>query len=210
MTPWTEISLNDYESHMNSPEIGQATYLAETMGELARIIQPQRVAVIGCAGGNGFDQLRHAGVEQLIGIDINNDFCDVAFDRFGEQFEHLEIMTADFCDETCQFEPVQFLFAGLFLEYVDLATAIAKCAESIIAGGYFGAVIQLPSETIAEISPSPYSESLQPLESILTLVDPDLFEQIAEENGFTCLDSRIDTLPSGKSFKLFLCQKKEV
>lgn len=206
MTPWIKIPLNDYESHMNLPEIGQASYLAETMGELARIISPQAVAVIGCAGGNGFDTLKEAGVELLIGIDINNDFCDAAFDRYGEQFEHLEIMTADFCDETCQFEQVQFLFAGLFFEYVDLEQAIQKCSEQIVSGGYFGAVIQLPCDTIAEISPSPYSESLEQLGSIMNLIDPDQFNQIAIQNGFSLLDSRIDTLESGKSFKLFLFQ----
>jgi len=206
MTPWTQIPLNDYESHMNLPEIGQASYLADTMGELAQMIQPQTVAVIGCAGGNGFDQLKESGVEHLIGIDINNDFCDIAFDRYGEQFEHLEIMTADFCDETCEFDPVQFLFAGLFFEYVDLQRAIKKCAEQIVSGGYFAAVIQLPCDTIAEISPSPLSETLSQLSSIMNLIDPVQLEQIAAESGFTLLDSRIDTLESGKSFKLFLFQ----
>lgn len=206
MNAWATIPLHEYESHMNHPQIGQAEYLAEKMGELARLIQPQSVAVIGSAGGNGFDQLQEAGVEFLIGIDINNDFCDVAFERYGEQFEHLEIMTADFCDESCLFEQVQFLFAGLFFEYVDPEVALAKCAEQIVPQGYFGAVIQLHSDSIPEISPSPYADSLNCLSAIMNLIDPVQFENSAKECGFSLLDSRVDTLESGKSFKLFLFQ----
>ncbi len=208
MNPWTTIPLNDYESHMNLPEIGQAEFLAGTMVAMIQAISPESVAVIGCAGGNGFDQIKECGVEHLIGIDINNDFCDVAFDRYGETFDHLEIMTADFCDESCQFDPVDFLFAGLLFEYVDCETAIKRCSEQVVSGGYFGAVIQLHCETMAEISPSPFTETLGVLSSIMTLVDPQFFEQIACDYGFTVVSNQTVELVSGKSFQVFLFQNR--
>ncbi len=209
MNPWLQISLKDYESHMNYPDVAQAAYLADTLGELAQIVQPHTVAVVGSAGGNGFDKLAMARVEKVVGIDINNDFCDVAFERYGEMFDHLEIITADFCDETCQFDPVQFIFGGLFFEYVDFQVALKKCFEQIVCGGYFAAVIQLHSEEMPEISLSPYSKTLEQLSSIMNLIEPKQFTDTAVEYGFTVLDSRIDTLDSGKSFVLFLFQKSE-
>lgn len=71
MNPWLEIPLADYEGHMALPEVAQAAYLADTLERLVKDHAPQSVAVIGCAGGNGFDRLARTKVPRVVGADIN-------------------------------------------------------------------------------------------------------------------------------------------
>lgn len=53
--PWLAIPLADYEGHMALPAVGQARMLADLFESLLREFLPQSVAIIGCAGGNGFE-----------------------------------------------------------------------------------------------------------------------------------------------------------
>jgi hypothetical protein len=55
--PWLKVPLADYESHMNSAGVEQSAALSELFaGALARC-QPESVAVIGIAGGDGLDHI---------------------------------------------------------------------------------------------------------------------------------------------------------
>jgi hypothetical protein len=55
--PWFDIPLEDYESHMSLPTVGQGQLIARQMEDLVLEHEPASVAVIGCAGGNGFERL---------------------------------------------------------------------------------------------------------------------------------------------------------
>ena len=66
--PWLAIPLADYEGHMASPAVGQAEMLADEFEALLKSHAPTAVALVGCAGGNGFDKAARAGVTRLVGI----------------------------------------------------------------------------------------------------------------------------------------------
>ena len=53
--PWLTIPLADYEAHMALPQVGQARLLADLFAAELRVGSPSSVAVLGCAGGNGFE-----------------------------------------------------------------------------------------------------------------------------------------------------------
>ena len=54
---WLTIPLSDYEGHMWMPSIGQADMLSSQFASLLAEFSPASVAVIGSAGGNGFDRV---------------------------------------------------------------------------------------------------------------------------------------------------------
>jgi len=64
-SPWLDIPLADYEGHMSVPGVGQAEMLASQFAELLEKWSPASAAVIGCAGGNGFDRLRVEVTERV-------------------------------------------------------------------------------------------------------------------------------------------------
>ena len=69
--PWLSIPLEDYEGHMALPDVRQAKMLSNEFEELLRTYSPLSAALIGCAGGNGFEEAHRAGVRCAVGLDIN-------------------------------------------------------------------------------------------------------------------------------------------
>ncbi len=54
---WLDIPLADYESHMALPYVAQAQLLSDLFAEALQELSPESVALLGCAGGNGFEAL---------------------------------------------------------------------------------------------------------------------------------------------------------
>jgi len=65
--PWLDIPLGDYEAHMALPAIGQSQLIADQLDILVRTYAPSSVAILGCAGGNGFERLIDTSVSRLVG-----------------------------------------------------------------------------------------------------------------------------------------------
>ena len=55
--PWLDIPLADYEAHMALPSVGQAALLGDLFAATVEAHRPESVALIGCAGGNGFERI---------------------------------------------------------------------------------------------------------------------------------------------------------
>ena len=59
--------------------------LADQLEGLLARHEPTSVALVGCAGGNGFVQAAEAGVSRLVRIDINPQYVADAQARFGDR-----------------------------------------------------------------------------------------------------------------------------
>lgn len=90
--PWLTIRLEDYEGHMAMPDVGQAKMLANEFGELLETYAPASVALIGCAGGNGFEEAARAGVTRLVGRHINPIYIANATARYAGRELGLETL----------------------------------------------------------------------------------------------------------------------
>ena len=66
--PWLTIPLADYEAHMALPQVGQAQLLADLFAAELHARSPSSVAVLGCAGGNGFE--RAPSTLRVVGVDV--------------------------------------------------------------------------------------------------------------------------------------------
>jgi SAM-dependent methyltransferase len=202
-TAWLDIPLADYEGHMALPTVGQAQLLAGLLGELIREKQPQSVAVIGCAGGNGFEHLAGSAVQRAVGVDINPEYLERARERYKEAFPALELYVADIQSGDVIFDPVDLIYAALILEYVDLKATLPVLRRHCRARGVLATLIQLPHCSLEQVSPSPYT-SLKKLGPLLQLVASDDLVREAASAGFELEAMRTLATAAGKEFVLHL------
>jgi len=64
--PWLHVPLDDYESHMCLPAVGQAQMIADQLDRALLRWAPASIAVIGCAGGNGLEKIEGRTVERIV------------------------------------------------------------------------------------------------------------------------------------------------
>jgi SAM-dependent methyltransferase len=194
-SPWLTIPLEDYERHMALPHVAQAQLLRELLAKALRERAARSVAVLGCAGGNGFDCVP-SSVERIVGVDINAEYVAAAHRRFGAQ-RPLELHVADLDREMPSFVAVELVFAALLFEYVAPANVLPAIAERLTPGGTLLAVLQLPSAS--NVTPSPY-DSLGSLAAVLELVPPEDLASAASRAGLTQRAAEIAVAAGGKRF----------
>ena len=201
LNPWLKVPLEDYERHMDLPEIGQAMMLNEAMAQAVRAFRPQSVAIAGCAGGNGIVRIATMGVNRIAGIDVNAEYLAAVHRRLGSWMPGLELHLADIQAGVPDCAPVDLVFAGLILEYVEVAATLQVLRTLCAPGGTLVIVLQRASENKPAVSKSPYT-SLQALASVLQLRDPDAVTAAALLAGFTEHSRRSEVLDSGKAFEI--------
>ena len=123
--PWLDVPLADYEGHMALPGIEQAQLLSDIFAGVLAKFSPRSVAVIGCAGGNGFDRIPPA-ISRVVGVDLNPRFVAEIEARFRDRIENLELMVGDIQSHEVSFAPVDLIFLGLILEYVNVESVMAR------------------------------------------------------------------------------------
>lgn len=195
--PWLEIPLADYEGHMASPNVGQSRLIADELEALVRTYSPASVAVIGCAGGNGFDRLSGTSATRVVGVDINPAYIEQARERYAGA----ELYVADIESAELLFEPVDLVYVALVLEYVDTGRAMSTLRRHCKQGSVLAVLAQLPHETLAHVSPSPYV-SLQKLEPRMRLVAREVIQGQALQAGFVLERSRVVAAAGGKNFSV--------
>lgn len=198
--PWLDIPLADYERHMALPHVGQAQLLSKLFEETLRRYRPRTLALLGCAGGNGLEHVAAAGVQRVVGVDINEDYIACARARFGDRIAGLELFVGDMETDEFDFLPVELAYAGLLFEYVDVRRTLARIHSMLRPGGILVAVLQLPSEA-ASVTPSQF-RSLESLSSLMRLVAPEDFQRHALASGFDPISARIEEVKGGKQFLL--------
>ena len=197
--PWLDIPLADYEAHMALPTVGQSQLMADELEGLVRRHAPTSLAVIGCAGGNGFDRLSGTSVARVVGVDINAAYIEQARRRYVGQIPGLELYVADVESAGVLFEPVDLVYVALVLEYVDTARAVRAIRRHCKPGSVLAVLLQLPHEELAHVSPSPYT-SLQRLGPRMQLVAPEALQEHVRQAGFAAECSRTVAATGGKRF----------
>jgi SAM-dependent methyltransferase len=199
--PWLDIPLADYEAHMALPAIGQSLLIAEQLEILIRAHSPRSVAVIGCAGGNGFDRLIDTTVERVVGVDINPNYIEAVRRRYAGRISLLDLHIADIQSAAPLFEAVDLIYVALVLEYVDPPKTMSALWRHCKPGGVLALLSQLPHESMSHVTPSPYS-SLRSLAPAMRLVAPEDTRELAKQAGFSPERSSPILSAGGKRFGL--------
>jgi len=199
--PWLSIPLADYEAHMELPQVAQAQLLSDIFGRLLREHAPRSAAVIGCAGGNGFERVDPAVTTRVVGVDLNANYLERARTRFAERLPGLELIAGDIQDGDLQVAPVELVYAALVLEYVDLEIALPRLRAWVAAAGLLATVIQLPSASTAPVTPSPYA-ALGALAPAMRLADAGQVAGLAGRAGMREVARSVERAAGGKEFLL--------
>lgn len=199
--PWLNIALSDYEAHMALPEVGQAQMVADVFAGQLDMRRPGSLAVIGCAGGNGFDRIAPEITRRVVGVDLNGRYLEEVRGRYAATFEQLELVEADIQAAAGAFAPVDLIYAALVLEYVEVEPVVMQLSAMLNSGGTLVTVVQLPDANLPAVTPSPHA-SLQALEAVMHFVDPKDLRISAEFAGLRQIASAQQRTPSGKQFQV--------
>jgi len=199
--PWLNIPLADYEGHMALPYVAQAKLLSDVFADALKIFSPQSVAVLGCAGGNGFDRISSQITKRVVGIDINPEYIHDTRKRFNDRLPALELFAGDIQTDVFGFLPVDLVFGSLLFEYVDVDVVLVNIRSMLTASGKMVTVVQLPNTGIPEVTPSPFT-SMRALSSAMRLVPPEILERLAAVQGFELIGSRVVESAGGKLFQV--------
>src|SRR5262245_38165201 len=197
--PWLEIAIADYEAHMALPSVGQAQLLGTVLQRTVAQFRPCSLAILGVAGGNGLECLERGLVRRVVALDFNPDYLALCSRRYAASFTEFEPVLHDLSQGPPGITPVECVFAGLVLEYVCVEAFCGYLASLLTTGGSFAALLQLPSPTLPEVSPSPFT-SLTRLESAFSFVDPAILNDALSTCGFSRIVNDRYDLASGKSF----------
>lgn len=197
--PWLNVPLDDYEDHMSLPAVGQAQMIAEQLDRALERWAPTSIAVIGCAGGNGLENIVGKTVQHIVAVDVNPDYIERVRTRYAQRLQGLELVCADVQSESLTYGPVDFTYAALVFEYVGVLPALRTLRRNSRPNAGLTAVLQLPHLAMPAVSPSPY-KSLGSLASAMTLVAPETLRHAAADVGFAAAHSTIIELSSGKRF----------
>jgi hypothetical protein len=132
-------------------------------------------------------------------VDLNPQYVEKTRMRHARRLPSLELLCADVQSESLNYGPVDFTYAALVFEYVDIASALRTLKRNSRPGAPLTTVLQLPHAAMPSVSPSPY-QSLGSLASLVNLVAPEDFHSAARKAGFACADAATVELPSGKQF----------
>ncbi len=200
--PWLDIPLADYERHMALPDVAQAAFLADLFERALGHGSPESVAVLGCAGGNGFERIDPHVTSRVVGVDINPTYIAAAQERYQQRLPGLELIVADLQrDELYNVPPVDLVFAALLFEYVDTDFVLKTVHHLLKPTGRLVTVLQLSQTDAPIVTPSPFVR-LQSLSSCLRLVPPEFLRERAVTHGLVEVASERLTAHGGKSFQL--------
>jgi len=205
--PWLDIPLDDYEGHMAWPQVAQARLLADVFKGMLEQHRPRSVAVLGCAGGNGLEGITADVTERVVAVDINPVYVERLRARYKARIPGLEICVADIQTMEAAFRPVELVFAGLVLEYVDVGAVLQRVRSSLVAGGVLRTVVQLPHPAAAAVTESPFP-SVRALAAVMRLVPPLQLRDLAGRHGYTEIESRAEECPGGKQFQVQTFRKQ--
>ena len=202
--PWLDIPLQDYEGHMNSPDVAQLAALADLFDETLTYCRPESVAILGIAGGNGLDRIDLHITKRVVGIDILSAYLDAIRARYPQL--PLTLHCFDLEQGTLNEKSVALVHAALIFEHAGTGQCLQSAASLVAHGGHLAVVLQLPSSTQANVSPTQFKTMLS-LANQFQLVDHANLQQSLESIGFALQHQTRRDLPAGKALWLGIFKK---
>jgi SAM-dependent methyltransferase len=186
---------------MGSPGVRQLEFLSRVFGQLMTEYAPESLLLLGCATGNGLERVDPGRTRKLVALDINPEYLEVCRKRHGERIPGLDLVCEDFASFDLEAASIDFVYAALFLEYVDPESAMRKISLWLKPDGILAVVLQMPHRSGDNVSETDYA-SVKALEPAIRLVNPAVLERLVREHGFSEVRSARETLASGKEFFL--------
>jgi SAM-dependent methyltransferase len=207
--PWLQISADDYEKHMSSPNVAQLQLLSDIFANALTEYSPDSVGVLGCTAGYGFERLINSNVGTVVGIDINLTYLAECKAWFIEDVQNLNLICADLNEFELVDSAFDLIHAALIFEYIDVDKLLLKISNWLKPNGVLIVVLQLPGKTASPVSDTE-NESIKLLNSIMKLVSLEEFNKTINSCGLIEVNSYVHKIFSGKSFYVGSYRKKVI
>ncbi len=205
--PWLDIPLADYEQHMDAPAVAQAAMLADRLHELVDACAPLSLALLGSAGGNGLDRVNPSVTRRMVAVDLNADYLETCRARYGTRFASFEPVHCDLSSGLPFTQPVELVYVGLILEYLNVDAFLEYAPLLVTEGGRISFVFQDPDRQQGAVTSSGVT-SVQALKSAHIPVNvTELIDRLLAQ-GMVVEDRRGVATAPGKSFTLLTVRKR--
>lgn len=193
--PWEEISLSDYENHMQLDSVMQLQNMNQMMKGQFDAYPVSSVMVLGIAGGNGLEHIDKSKYQKLYGIDINTEYLKAVEERYSDISEILECIQVDLIDETNKLPNAELLVANLLIEYIGY-DCFQKAVEHVCPK-YVSCIIQINADG-NWVSDSPYIHVFDDLDKVHHQMEENLLIQAMKDIGYNLITQTESLLPNGK------------
>lgn len=184
---------------MSSPAVSQLGFLNGVFEKLMKRYCPRDLAVPGCTTGNGFEHIDFMITKRVVAIDINPEYLEIVRKRYARMSNVIETICADVNADGLEPGSFDLVHCALLFEYVDPAVTLGTITRWLKPSGLVSVVLQLEDEVHGKVTETPFM-SLNRLESVMRLVDPAGFGEIAAGNGLKLQWEETVPLPTGKRF----------
>lgn len=192
---WLGVELRDYERHVELEYVGQAAAIRSCLAGAIEERRPKSLLYLGCAGGNGLEAA--AGVERVVGVDLNQRYLDTAAQRY----PNAEFLCWDLNDGAPHIPPVDLIFGALILEFVASVEALLRgLASRVNPSGHLVALLLGTHGDAPAILPSPYRAALAGVGAEYSSIARDEIVEMARAAGWGLAAERTLELPSRKYF----------
>ena len=199
--PWLSIPLEDYERHMSHHLVGQSLLLNSLTKKYLDDIKPETAVFLGIAGGNGLEHIDKNITRRVYGIDINPEYLNMTFKRYGSAIASLQLVNLDIVKQSETICKADFVWAALVLEYTGIDKALEFCTNNIHKAGHL--IISIQSNNNKEsVSPTGI-DSIKKAGEIFSIVNPEDLERKAVEAEYRLIGKEENILPNGKSIITF-------
>ena len=198
MSHWVNVPLADYEGHMSATGVEQLAPLADLFRDALAQTNPESVAILGIAGGNGLEHINPATTTRTVGIDINPEYLEVVAQRH-PSLQALELHHHDLAPKPIDIPPVDLVHAALVFEHAGTGQCLENALKLLNPTAHLSVVLQLPSAKQTGVAPTPYP-SIQSLKETFQHIDPAWLVETLAPRGLHLEHEARHPLPSGKAF----------
>lgn len=200
MNVWSQISLEDYETHMSHKTVMQAQLLSSILSEKLNLYKPKSMSIWGIAGGNGLEHIDSNITKEVVGIDINGEFLKQCKNPYQSTLENLKLYNCDLSSNNKPEYKTDFIYAALILEYVSVKEVLLYATKCLNKDSTLTIVVQNDNgnHSISETD----IESIKKIGDVFNTVSIENLKNIVSDYDLHICSDKEYSLSSGKSFRV--------
>lgn len=193
--PWEDISLDDYENHMQLESVMQLQAMNQMMKKQFELYPVHKMMILGIAGGNGLEHIRKNQFHKIYGVDVNTHYLQVVSQRYDDLGDMLECLCVDLLNERQKLPHADMIIANLLIEYIgyDCFQDVIKQVKPKIVS----CIIQVNAEE-TWVSQSPYLHVFDKLKDVHYQIEETELEETMNYIHYQLIHTQDYLLPNGK------------
>ena len=125
--PWCKVSAEDYETHMSHENVRQTQFIFAHFQHILKKYSPSHVMVLGACTGNGFEHFDPIITEEVLAVDVNQEYLQRLKSRFQNRIPNLQCFCGSFPEDFKNpKQTYELIYGSLFFEYVDLDVRVGE------------------------------------------------------------------------------------